>query len=96
VLAISPMFAGRDPFTFHDPQEFNPSRPDSSYTLFGYGLHECIGTFLGRILLVEMATQLFMLRGLERDRDRGRPVSHRSAPKRFILNFLPVQPPLRV
>lgn len=89
VIALSPHYAGRDPFAFHDPATFNPGRPESSYTLFGHGLHACIGAFLGKILMVEMAAQLFMLRGLERDPKRGRLVSYRSIPKHFVLNYLP-------
>lgn len=96
LVVVSPMFAGRDPFTFQDPLAFNPLRPDSSYLLFGYGLHACIGAFFGEILMVQMAAQLFMLRGLERNRERGRSVSYRGAPQSFVLNFLPAQPPLGV
>jgi cytochrome P450 family 114 len=46
---VRPIFAAanRDPEAFEDPDRFDPSRDTSASLAFGYGIHRCLGSFLG-------------------------------------------------
>ena len=63
VLALtqSAMF---DTSAFENPEEFNPSRNWYHYFHFGFGSHECLGRYVGMVMIPEMIRQLFLREGL--------------------------------
>ena len=64
VLALtqSAMF---DPRAFDNPQEFIPTRNWYHYFHFGFGSHECLGRYIGMVMIPEMVRQLFLRPGLK-------------------------------
>lgn len=59
VLALtqSAMF---DVGAFDSPEEFIPTRNWYHYFHFGFGSHECLGKFVGMVMIPEMIRQLFL------------------------------------
>lgn len=59
VLALvwSAMF---DPTLFPDPYTFQPDRPFENYFHFGHGLHECLGKYVGMVMIPEMVRQVLV------------------------------------
>jgi cytochrome P450 len=66
VLALlqSAMF---DPELFPHPETFDSTRPFESYMHFGYGTHECLGKYVGMVMIPEMVRQLLLQPGLRAD-----------------------------
>ena len=64
VLALvqSAMF---DPAAASDAETFDPTRAPGGDFLFGYGLHECLGRAIGRVMVPEIVRQGLRLKGLE-------------------------------
>ena len=64
VLALvqSAMF---DPSAASDAETFDPTRSPGSDFLFGYGLHECLGRAIGRVMVPEIVRQGLRPKGLE-------------------------------
>jgi cytochrome P450 len=64
VLALtqSAMF---DATAFDDPDEFKPDRNWYHYFHFGFGSHECLGKYIGMVMIPEMVRQLFLRGGLQ-------------------------------
>ena len=54
-LIMSAMF---DPAKFPDPYEFNPQRPWHDTFHMGFGIHECLGKYIGMVMIPEMVKQL--------------------------------------
>lgn len=63
-LLQSAMF---DPELFPHPQQFDSTRPFESYMHFGWGSHECLGKYVGMVLIPEMLRQLLLRPGLKPD-----------------------------
>ncbi len=64
VLALtqSAMF---DEKAFEQPEEFRPNRNWYHYFTFGYGEHECLGKYVGMVMIPEMVRQILRLPGLK-------------------------------
>ncbi|MGR7994735.1 cytochrome P450 [Xanthobacter sp. ZOL 2024] len=50
-LSLSAMF---DPDFVAAPEEFRPDRPLHTYLHFGYGHHECLGRYVGSVMIPEL------------------------------------------
>lgn len=63
VLALtqSAMF---DPKAFDHPEEFRAGRNWYHYFTFGYGAHECLGKYVGMVMIPEIVRQVVLLHGL--------------------------------
>jgi cytochrome P450 len=63
VLALtqSAMF---DEKAFEHPDEFRPGRNWYHYFTFGYGAHECLGKYVGMVMIPEIVRQILMKPGL--------------------------------
>jgi cytochrome P450 len=64
VLAMtqSAMF---DPKAFEKPDEFIPGRNWYHYFHFGFGSHECLGRYVGMVMIPEMVRQIMLRRNLK-------------------------------
>lgn len=54
-LVLSAMF---DKTVYPDPDKFNPARPQYKTFHFGMGLHECMGRYIGAVMIPEIIRQL--------------------------------------
>jgi cytochrome P450 len=61
-LTQSAMF---DPCAFENPQQFIPTRNWYHYFHFGFGSHECLGRYIGMVMIPEMVRQLMLRPGLK-------------------------------
>jgi cytochrome P450 len=50
-----------DPRAFDDPDEFIPNRNWYHYFHFGFGSHECLGRYVGMVMIPEMVRQVLLL-----------------------------------
>lgn len=66
VLALvhSAMF---DPLHFPDPERFDPTRPYGDSFHFGFGSHECMGRYIGMVMIPEMVRQVLLRPGVHAD-----------------------------
>jgi len=64
LLTQSAMF---DPYSYDNPDAFEPGRTVYHNFVFGYGEHECLGKYVGVELIPEMVRQVILLGDLERD-----------------------------
>ena len=64
VLALtqSAMF---DDKAFDDPEQFKTGRNSYHYFTFGYGAHECLGKYVGMVMIPEMVRRMLLRPGLE-------------------------------
>lgn len=60
-LTQSAMF---DDHAFDNPDDFLPTRNWYHYFHFGFGSHECLGKYIGMVMIPEMVRQLFLRPGL--------------------------------
>ncbi|TDG19285.1 cytochrome P450 family protein [Paracraurococcus ruber] len=61
----SAMFDGR---RVANPRRFVPGRPDYQYMHFGYGMHECFGLYMNRVMIPEICKAVLKLPDLRRAR----------------------------
>jgi cytochrome P450 len=81
-LTQSGMF---DAGVFDNPEEFVPTRNWYHYFHFGFGSHECLGKYIGMVMIPEMIRQLFLRTNLKAD---GR-IDYRGGPfpERYELSW---------
>ncbi len=60
-VVLSAMF---DPHVFERPDEFIPSRSWAQSFHFGFGSHECLGKYVGMVMIPEMVRQMVLLPNL--------------------------------
>jgi cytochrome P450 len=78
--------ANRDPAEFPDPERLVLDRSPNRHLGFGWGVHSCIGTVFGNLVIKEMLAALV---AAPRMRLTGRPVRRTTATVRS-MDFLPV------
>ncbi|QOJ24317.1 MAG: cytochrome P450 [Gammaproteobacteria bacterium] len=61
-VTLSAMFDER---AFESPDEFIPQRNWYNYFHFGFGDHECLGRYVGMVMIPEMARQVFLRKEIE-------------------------------
>jgi cytochrome P450 len=54
-----------DKKVFEDPKEFKAGRNWYHYFTFGYGAHECLGKYVGMVMIPEIVRQILLQPGLE-------------------------------
>jgi len=54
-----------DPRAFETPDEFKPGRNWYHYFHFGFGSHECLGKYVGMVMIPEMVRQVLMRPGIK-------------------------------
>ena len=62
LITQSAMF---DPYAFENPDEFNPDRNWYHHFNFGFGTHDCLGKYVGMVMIPEMVRQVVLRRGIE-------------------------------
>lgn len=65
-VLIATSRAAMDPVAFPNPEIIDPSRPISSYTLLGHGLHFCFGARIVAPALVSTLKEIFKLKKIGR------------------------------
>jgi cytochrome P450 len=60
-LTQSAMF---DPKAFENPDQFIPTRNWYHYFHFGFGSHECLGKYVGMVMIPEMVRQILLRPGI--------------------------------
>ncbi|CCV13685.1 cytochrome P450 [Mesorhizobium sp. STM 4661] len=82
---LSAMF---DAEAVQNPNEFDTSRPQRDYMVFGHGIHLCIGAEIARVQIGESLRALFQQQGVRRARGRaGRMSSVGAYPESLKIDF---------
>ncbi len=58
-----------DPYAYDDPDSFNPDRTFYHNFNFGYGSHECMGKYVGMVMIPEMIRQVVMRTNIKANGD---------------------------
>ncbi|KAL8280766.1 hypothetical protein RQP46_006770 [Phenoliferia psychrophenolica] len=66
MLFASIWSSGRDPSIFANPDAVDISRDPSLYQVFGDGMHNCLGSKLVRVAIVEVVREIFKLKNVRR------------------------------
>jgi cytochrome P450 len=53
-----------DPRAFENPERFIPERNWYHYFHFGFGIHECLGKYVGMVMIPEMVRQILLRPGI--------------------------------
>ncbi|MDJ0896431.1 MAG: cytochrome P450 [Alphaproteobacteria bacterium] len=61
LITQSAMF---DPYAYEDPEAFNPQRNWYHHFNFGFGSHECLGKYVGMVMIPEMVRHVIRKRDL--------------------------------
>jgi cytochrome P450 len=85
--AVLPLIlaAMHDPVRFPNPGDFDPARTTSNTFHFGYGLHECMGRYVGGVIIPEIIRQVLLrpdLKVVEPLSFMGKPF-----PERFVIGW---------
>jgi cytochrome P450 len=64
LLVHSAMF---DPYAYENPDEFDPDRNVYHNFVFGFGSHQCLGKYIGMVMIPEMVRQVVLLDDLTSD-----------------------------
>lgn len=72
-VTLSAMFDER---AFESPEEFMPQRNWYNYFHFGFGNHECLGRYVGMVMIPEMVRQVLLKKGVETKGD----IDYKSGP----------------
>jgi cytochrome P450 len=62
LLTQSAMF---DPYAFDDPEDFDPERNWYHHFNFGFASHDCLGKYIGMVMIPEMVRQVMLRQGIE-------------------------------
>ena len=65
-----------DEYAFENPNEFNPNRNWYHNFNFGFGSHQCLGKYIGMVMIPEMIRQILLQPELE---DKG-PINYKKGP----------------
>jgi cytochrome P450 len=83
-VTLSAMFDER---AFESPDEFIPQRNWYNYCHFGFGSHECLGRYVGGVMIPEMVRQVL----LRQDITAKAPIDYKSGPfpEEYDLSWTP-------
>ena len=76
-----------DKRAFEDPEKFIPGRNWYHYFHFGFGSHECLGKYVGMVMIPEMVRQILLIPGLKADGAIDYEGGH--LPQRYQLSWNP-------
>jgi cytochrome P450 len=78
------MFDGR---RVEKPTSFRIDRPDYDYFHFGYGMHECFGLYMNRLMVPAICKALLRRKRLRRAPAGGKLQMDGAFAKRLIVEF---------
>lgn len=81
-LTQSAMF---DPANYESPDEYNPDRNWYRHFAYGFGAHECLGKYIGMVMLPEMVRHILLCDDLNAEA----PIDYQGGPfpEKYILNW---------
>ena len=78
--------AMNDPVRFPNPDKFDPTRPWRQNTFhFGYGLHECMGRYVGEMLVPEIIRQILLRTDIKVVSDID--FDHTPFPAKYVISY---------